>query len=145
MVSLSVTRLVVSGGSRATGRRCDVVSVTELRSIANISLLMRDIDAVDPRDHVRDQCVCPLGGGGPSSGGPVRITDCTVRSSPGARRQAGQRRRPAGGGRGEGALPTLCGGTSVDYREKPIPPFRRGDLSVPSERMDSLAAVLAAI
>src|SRR3954447_17484468 len=48
MVSLSVTRLVGSGGPRATGRRCDVVSVTDLRSIANISLLMLDIDVMDP-------------------------------------------------------------------------------------------------
>src|SRR5437868_6752609 len=48
MVSLSVTRWVVSGGTSATGRRCDVVSVTDLRSIANISLLRLDIDVSDP-------------------------------------------------------------------------------------------------
>src|SRR3954466_5272765 len=41
-------------------------------------------------------------------------------------------------------LPTLCDRTFVDYREKPIRSPSRS-APVPSERMDSLAAVLAAI
>src|SRR3954466_14247726 len=41
-------------------------------------------------------------------------------------------------------LPTLCDRTFVDYREKPIRSLSRS-APVPSERMDSLAAVLAAI
>src|SRR4051794_15635035 len=79
MVSLSVTRLVVSGGSSATGRRCDVVSVTELRSIANISLLMRDIDPVDLGDSAPDQRVCRARGGSPPGVGRCRVSDWMVR------------------------------------------------------------------
>src|SRR5881275_1864889 len=83
MVSLSVTRLVVSGGTSATGRRCDVVSVTDLRSIANISLLMLDIDLSDLAYHRCDQpfcrwACCHAAGAGLSGNGlhgPVVSTD----------------------------------------------------------------------
>src|SRR3954470_23649131 len=144
MVSLSVTRLVVSGGSSATGRRCDVVSVTELRSIANISLLMRDIDRVDPENSVRDLHLCSARCSSGPGLGRCRVSDWMVRlpwsrdlfAAP----RAGWRPDP----RGEPVLPTLCDRTFVDYREKPIRSPSRS-APVPSERMDSLAAVLAAI
>src|SRR3954453_8313512 len=127
MVSLSVTRLVVSGGSSATGRRCDVVSVTELRSIANISLLMLDIDVVDLGHRRPDQGIYRPRAHHAAAPWPHRNTDCSVRwiARRGRRRSAAA---PPGRSPGDGeALPTLCGPTFVDYREKPTPPSRRGD------------------
>src|SRR3954453_11046001 len=102
MVSLSVTRLVVSGGSRATGRRCDVVSVTDLRSIANISLLMLDIDVMDPAYQSADQRVRSADRLSSAPRQPKQITDWIVPSrcrAPACEGDSGSLPTPSQGGR----------------------------------------------